>query len=109
MISPSPNTVLAGSSVTFGWSANGAPVSEWWLYVGSTVGSRDYADTGSLGAELYRTVTGLPRDASAVFVRLRLQVSPVPGRMSAKDTPRPAAPAMLDARLGSGVRCPVRR
>jgi PKD repeat protein len=70
MISPSPNTVLAGSSVTFGWSANGAPVSEWWLYVGSTVGSRDYADTGPLGAELSRTVTGLPKDASAVFVRL---------------------------------------
>ena len=28
------------SAVTFAWTANNQPVTEWWLYVGSTEGAR---------------------------------------------------------------------
>jgi len=68
--SPAANSTLSGSSQTFNWTANGATVSEWWLYVGSTPGGFDYHDSGSLGSSLSTTVTGLPTDGSTVHVRL---------------------------------------
>ena len=58
--SPSPGSVLPGASTTFAWTANGAAVSEWWLYVGSTAGAKDYHNSGTLGTRVSTTVTGLP-------------------------------------------------
>jgi len=60
---------------TFSWQANGATVSQWWLYAGSTEGSRNYYDSGSdLGGALSTTVTGLPTDGSQVYIRLWYKV-----------------------------------
>ena len=54
--------------MTFGWSANGAPVSEWWLTWARPSAPATDADTGSrLGAELSRTVTGLPEERERGF------------------------------------------
>ena len=67
---PVPGTQLAGGTETFQWSANGASVSEWWLYVGTSVGGKEIHDSGSIGGALSATVSGLPTDGSTVWVRL---------------------------------------
>lgn len=68
--SPEAGSILGGSIVTFEWTANGRHVSQWWLYVGSSQGSYNIYDSGSLGTRLFGTVTGLPVDGRPVFVRL---------------------------------------
>jgi hypothetical protein len=70
LISPVPGSPLSGSTVTFQWTANGAPVTQWWLYLGSNQGASDLHDSGSLGTSLSTTVTGLPTDGSIIFARL---------------------------------------
>ena len=67
---PAAGSVLAGDTVTFEWTANGAAVAQWWLYVGSSQAARDIYNSGSLGTGLSETVTGLPTNGSGVFVRL---------------------------------------
>jgi hypothetical protein len=67
---PSPGSTLAGASATFSWSANGASILEWWLYVGTTLGGAELHDSKSLGAQLSTTVSGLPTDGRQIFVRL---------------------------------------
>jgi serine protease len=70
MTSPSPNSTLAGSTVTFQWNA-GAQAQAYWLYVGNTVGGFQYHDSGSIPTgTLSRQVTGLPTNGSTVRVRL---------------------------------------
>ena len=70
MTSPSPNSTLAGSTVTFQWNA-GAQAQAYWLYVGNTVGGTQYHDSGQLATgTLSRQVTGLPTNGSTVRVRL---------------------------------------
>ena len=68
--SPAPGLALAGSSVTFVWSANGVSVLEWWLYVGSSQGRSNYFNSGSLGSNRTVTALGLPTDGSQLHVRL---------------------------------------
>ena len=70
MVSPIPNTTLSGSEVTFQWTDNGAPVTEWMLQVGTSLGGAEIDDIGSLGAATSRAVSGLPTDGSTVYVRL---------------------------------------
>ena len=82
--SPTPGSVLNGSSVTFQWTANGTAVQEWWLYVGSTAGASNLYDSGSLGTQLAHTVTGLPTDGSQIFVRLWYKVG---GTWQSRDFP----------------------
>jgi hypothetical protein len=67
---PAPGSTLSGSTVTFSWSANGASVSEWWLYVGTSSGRNNIHDSGPLGSNTSTTVSGLPTDESTVHVRL---------------------------------------
>lgn len=69
---PAPGSKLPGSSATFQWSANGASVTEWWLYVGSSRGARNYFDSLSLGTKLSVIVNGLPTNGSGVWVHVRL-------------------------------------
>jgi hypothetical protein len=71
---PPPGSVLPGASATFSWTANGTPVNEWWLYAGSTIGAKNYYNSGSLGTSVSTTVTGWPRNGSAVFVRLWFRI-----------------------------------
>jgi hypothetical protein len=72
--SPAPGSTLTGSSVTFSWSANGTSLSEWWMYVGSSVGANNIYDSGSLGTSTSKTVSGLPTNGSTVYVRLYYKV-----------------------------------
>ena len=68
--SPAPGSTLPGSVVTFQWTANGTPVTEWWMYLGTSAGSRDLLSSGSLGTRTSLTVIGLPTDGGTVYVRL---------------------------------------
>ena len=71
ILSPSTASPLPGSSATFSWTANGAGVGGWWLYVGTSKGTKNILDTGSLASGvLSRTVSGLPTNGGAVWVRL---------------------------------------
>ena len=59
--SPENKTVISGGLSVFSWTAGAETVTAWWLYIGSTVGSKDYHDSGSLSAAtLGRSVSGLP-------------------------------------------------
>jgi astacin len=75
LTSPEPGSVLPGASVTFRWTANGIPATEWWLYVGTNRGDLDLYNSGSLGTSLSATATGLPTGGSQIFVRLWHRVS----------------------------------
>ncbi|MEN8691857.1 MAG: reprolysin-like metallopeptidase [Desulfobacterales bacterium] len=75
--SPVPGSALTESTVTFQWTANGAPVTQWWLYLGSSQGDDDLHDSGSLGRNLSTTVTGLPTDGSIIFARLWYRIASV--------------------------------
>lgn len=52
-------------------------VSQYWLYVGTTAGSRDLYNSGSLGTGLTETVSGMPADGTQVVVRLWYRVAGV--------------------------------
>ena len=72
ILSPVPSSTLAGSTATFGWTSNSAPVTQWLLYVGTSVGSSNLFYSGSLGAGVSSAnVTGLPTDSRLLYVRLR--------------------------------------
>jgi hypothetical protein len=73
MVSPAPEGVLPGSTVTFTWSA-GADVTAYQLYVGTTgIGSQNLYNSGGKAAFLSATVTGIPTNSAngvTVYVRL---------------------------------------
>lgn len=77
MISPTPGSTLAGSSETFTWSAQGAPVTNWQLLVGTTAGTRDIFGRRFASTVTSQLVTSLPTDGSTVFVRLRWTIDGV--------------------------------
>ena len=61
---------------TFTWDALNADVNNWWLYIGSEKGERDYFDSGRLpDSTLTTTVTGLPVNGSPIYVTLWYQIS----------------------------------
>jgi hypothetical protein len=68
MSTPTPGATLAGTSQTFGWSA-GSGVSQYWLYVGSSVGGSDLYNQ-STGTNLSTAVNNLPADRRTLYVRL---------------------------------------
>ncbi len=70
VISPLPFSTLANSEVLFRWSANNHPVSNWWLYIGSTSGARDVYNSSDLGVNVEHLVSGLPTDGRILHVRL---------------------------------------
>lgn len=73
--SPAPGTTLSASSETFSWSANGAQVDDWWLYLGSAAGAANYYSSGNLGSVTTTTATNLPTDSSTIYARLWYRVS----------------------------------
>ena len=73
--SPAPNSILEGTSATFTWQANETNVTEWWLNVGSTEGTWDLFDTGSLGTSTSATISGFPTDGSKFWVRLWYKIA----------------------------------
>jgi hypothetical protein len=71
--SPPPNSTLTSSSATFQWSS-GTGVSDYFLYVGSTVGNNDiYGQDQGLNQSV--TVNSLPQNGSTLYVRLYWQIS----------------------------------
>jgi glucose/arabinose dehydrogenase len=68
ILSPTPGSTLASSTVTFTWSA-GSGVSAFWLEVGTALGGNQIYP-GSPVTNVSATVFGLPGDGSTVYVRL---------------------------------------
>ena len=73
---PTPGSVLPGSSATFTWTSNGSPVITWILEVGSSPGLSNYFYSGSLASSVL-TATGIPTDSRPIHVRLRYLLSGV--------------------------------
>ena len=65
--SPTPGSTLSSSTETFEWTSG---ADEYWLWVGSSVGTNDIYNSGSLGRNTSDTVYNLPADGSQVYVRL---------------------------------------
>ncbi len=69
MTTPANNgATLSGSGLTFAWTA-GSNVSEYWLWIGSSVGNNDMLSQGA-GSATSLAVTGLPTDGSTIHIRL---------------------------------------
>ena len=75
MTSPTPGSMLLGSSQTFNWSANGTSVTEWWLWIGTSTESYDIYNSESLGTAKSHTVSALPTDGSTLYVRLWYKIA----------------------------------
>ncbi len=75
LTNPDPNSPLEGTSATLSWQPNDTSVTEWWINVGSSEGTWDIFDTGSLGTSLSATISGFPTDGSQFWVRLWYKVS----------------------------------
>ena len=71
LLEVSQGSQLSGPVEEFSWSQNGliGEVEQWWLYVGSSPGGRDYHNAPH-GQELAAQVTGLPTDSSSVWGQL---------------------------------------
>ena len=79
MSSPTPGwSTLSGSTETFTYMANGAAVTEWWLWVGTSPRTKDIYTSGSLGTATshtgQRTPDGWRHPACAVMVENRRQL-----------------------------------
>jgi len=66
--SPAPGSTLSASTVAVQWTG-GVGVTEYWLYVGNSVGGNDLFSKGS-GSGLTLTVPGLPTDGRILYMRL---------------------------------------
>jgi len=68
-MSPSDGDTLTDASQLFVWTGS-ANITEYWLYVGSTLGADDIHNSSSLGTTTSTTVSGLPTNGSTLYVRL---------------------------------------
>ena len=74
MISPIAGSTLAGSSVTFSWTA-GSQVSAYWLYLGNTgAGSMNLYSSGSITTTSV-TVSGLPTNGVNLYASLYSEIN----------------------------------
>jgi hypothetical protein len=99
---PVPGSTLPGSTVTFEWLDNGASVTEWQLYAGSSLGSPDLYDSGLLGTNLSHTVSGLPVDGRTIYVRLWFLIG---GSWQFDDFQYTAAGGIASARFFNNLTC----
>jgi hypothetical protein len=67
MTAPVDSATLAGSTVTFIWTA-GAGASDYWLELGSSYGGKQYYSRETKGTTL--TVSNLPLDGSTIYATL---------------------------------------
>jgi alpha-tubulin suppressor-like RCC1 family protein len=74
MLSPTPGlpgsngSTFTSSTVTFSWKA-GVSVTEYFLYVGNSLGANDIY-SGNQGLNLSHTVSNIPTDGRTIYVRL---------------------------------------
>jgi hypothetical protein len=83
---PVPGSMLPGSSATFGWTGNGAPITTWRFTISSVEAGQIYASPIYGSEVLSETVTGLPTDGSTLYLELQWIESGVPGIQSATFT-----------------------
>lgn len=69
---PVLHSTLSGGTVTFDWTA-GTGVGAYWLDVG-TILAKGNIFAANLGTSLFRTVTGIPVNGSAIYVQLWSQI-----------------------------------
>ncbi len=70
---PTPGSTLSGANVTFTWSTvSGAT---YYVWIGTSVGAYDIADSGTWQSGSSQAFTGLPTDGSTVYVRLWTTIS----------------------------------
>lgn len=70
LTTPAPGTVLAGSTVTFTWTASTGTATGYSLWLGSTgAGSHDLYDSGETTATSV-TAKGLPANGETIYARL---------------------------------------
>lgn len=102
LLSPAPNTVLPGSTVSFTWTANGSPVQNWILEVGSGPGLSDYFYSGTLASDvLSATATGVPTDSRPIYVRLRYLLNGAWSSLSYEYTAADLVPELVSPAPGS--------
>ncbi len=70
IVNPSSGSTLSGSEQTFSWNIDDVNVERFWLYVGTTAGGRDIADSGDLGNDSEYDVIGIPVDGSTIYARI---------------------------------------
>jgi len=70
IVKPSAGSTLSGSAQTFGWNIDSEDIESVWLYVGTTAGGRDIANSGDLGKDTQYKVIGIPVDGSTIHTRL---------------------------------------
>jgi hypothetical protein len=76
LVSPAPGSGLTTYSVTFQWNSNGAMVTEYFLYVGTSAGGDDIYNSGFLSSTITsKTVSGFPENGSLIFVRLWFKIN----------------------------------
>lgn len=68
-MSPSNASTMTDASLLISWISS-TNTTEYWLYVGSTLGTNDIHNSGSLGTSTSTTVSGLPTNGSTLHVRL---------------------------------------
>jgi hypothetical protein len=73
LTTPTPGSLLNGSTVTFDWTA-GSGSTAYWVDIGSTASGNNYYSSGNLGNVLTTTASGLPTDGSTVYVTLYSQI-----------------------------------
>jgi hypothetical protein len=77
MVSPLDGSILSGSTQTFTWSAEGAPVDAWRLEVGTAPGTTDIYGRSHDASVTSLEVSRLPTDGSTVYVRLKWKIDGV--------------------------------
>lgn len=74
IICPVSGSVLAGTTATFAWTADGEAVNQWWLYVGAAGIASSELLNESQGVNLSKTISDLPTSGT-IYVRLWYQVA----------------------------------
>jgi hypothetical protein len=74
---PAVGATLAGASVSFTWTANGNPVEQYRLTVGSSLGANDLFDSQPLPNTQLSVTATLPTDGRPLFVRFFYMIAGV--------------------------------
>jgi subtilase family serine protease len=73
ILTPTNNTEVDGTSVTFTWT-NPSNSDNYWLDIGSVAGGNDIYQSGNLGNTTTTTVTDMPNNGSEVFGTLWTEI-----------------------------------